>query len=381
MIKIAKNKSLQNNVIDCLSKIADHRDQNKIIHPLPTILFTSICAIFCGAEGWEDIVLWAESNKKFLSKYVDTSNGTPSYSTIRRLFAVISPKNWDGVTRGIIDCHNPDKKPEDHISIDGKTLRGSKCTSKEIRAMQMVSAFSIENNLTLGEVKTDSKSNEIKAIPLLLDILDIKDATISIDAIACNEKIIKAILDKGANYLLGLKKNQPKLHEAVEQYAKAEGTKIKNLVKDYFDHSHGRITRRRYFTFDVTENISKLGFSKMNTIIATETISSDKYITDKSVKYEWRYYISNHNKSNNSLPSYIRNHWQVESMHWLLDVHLNDDKDKKYEKNAAENFAKTKRFLLNLVKSTPPQGKKRSIRSNLKKVGWDLDYLVELLFV
>lgn len=300
------NKSPKNNIIDCLSKIEDSRDPAKTIHPLPTILFISICAIFCSAEGWEDIVLWAESHKRFLSKYVDISKGIPSYSTIRRVFAVINPKNWDRITKGVIDCHDLNKKSEDHISIDGKTLRGSKCKSKEIRAMQMVSAFSIENNLTLAEVKTHSKSNEIKAIPLLLDILDIQDATISIDAIACNEKIIKAILDKGANYLLGLKKNQPKLHKAVEKYAQKEGTKIKNLIKDYFDDSHGRVTRRRYFTFNVTEDIAKLGFSQMSTIIATETISSDKYKEDKSVKSEWRYYISNHGKDNKSLPNYSR---------------------------------------------------------------------------
>lgn len=379
--KESNNKSefTNNNVIDCLSKVEDPRDPAKVIHPLPTILFISICAIFCGAEGWEDIVSWAESQKKFLSKYVDISKGIPSYSTIRRIFSVINPKNWGEVAKEAIDCHNLDKKSEDHISIDGKTLRGSKCKSKDIRAIQMVSAFSIENNLTLAEVKTDSKSNEIKAIPVLLDLLDIKDATISIDAIACNEKIVSAILDKGANYLLGLKKNQPKLHEAVEKYIQ-EKASPDNLVKDYFDNSHGRVTRRRYFTFDVNEDIAKLGFTKMNTIIATETISSDKYKKDKNVKTEWRYYISNHKKSNKSIPNYIKDHWQVESNHWLLDVHLKDDHDKKYEKNAAENFAKTKRLLLNLVKSIPPKGKKRSIRSNLKKVGWDLNYLVELLF-
>jgi predicted transposase YbfD/YdcC len=178
--------------------------------------------------------------------------------------------------------------------------------------------------------------------------------------------------------LLGLKKNQPKLYAAVEKYAQTTGTHLDNLVSDYFDKSHGRCVRRRCFAFDVTEEIAKLGFSKMNTIIATETISKSDY--EDKVSAQWRYYITDHNKSQPKLAKYIRDHWQIESMHWLLDVHLNDDKDKKYEENAAENFAKTKRLLLNLVKSKPPQGKKSSIRSNLKRVGWDLDYLVALLF-
>ena len=126
--------------------------------------------------------------------------------------------------------------------------------------------------------------------------------------------------------------------------------------------------------------MKKLGFSKMKSIVATETITSSKY-DNKGVTAEWRYYVTDHDKKNKKLPNYTRGHWGVESMHWCLDVHLHDDKDKKYEKNAAENFAKVKRFLFNLVKKKPPVAKKkRSLRSHLKRVGWDLDYLVRLLF-
>jgi len=365
-------------VIELLNQFNDPRDQKKVTHPLPTILFIAICAVFCGADGWEDIVMWAETHKDWLSKHVDISHGVPSYSTVRRIFMIVAPACWGMLIRQSVLQANPDKTVEDHVPIDGKTLRGSKCDSKEVRAMQMVSAWSVENNIILGEVKTDSKSNEITAIPLLLELLELEGATISIDAIGCNEKIISAILKKEAHYIIGLKKNQPKLFEAVVAYAEKEGTQPDNLISDYFDHSHGRSVRRRYFTFDVPEEIGQLGFTQMNTIIATETISSSKY--KESVTTEWRYYVTDHEKRHPGLPTYVRGHWQVESMHWCLDVHLNDDKDKKYEKNAAENFAKTKRFLLNLVKSKPPQGKKRSLRANLKLVGWDLDYLVTLLF-
>lgn len=366
------------NVLELLNEFDDPRDPKKVTHPLPTILFISICAIFCGAEGWEDIVLWAQQRKDWLSKYVNVSEGIPSYSTIRRIFMIVSPHYWGKlIQKSIVHAH-PGKVAEDHIPIDGKTLRGSKCDAKEVRAMQMVSAWSVENNIILGEVKTDSKSNEITAIPLLLELLDLEGSTISIDAIGCNEKIISTILQQGAHYLIGLKKNQPKLHEAVEKYVQAQVVTSDDLVKDYFDNSHGRCVRRRYFAFDVPQEIALLGFSDMRTIIATETISSSNYASD--VTSEWRYYLSDHDKANIKLPDYIRDHWQVESMHWCLDVHLGDDKDKKYAENAAENFAKTKRFLFNLVKTKPPIGKKRSLRSNLKLVGWNLDYLVRLLF-
>lgn len=168
------------------------------------------------------------------------------------------------------------------------------------------------------------------------------------------------------------------MHAEVEAYAQTDGTELENLQSDYFDNSHGRSTRRRYFTFPATDKMKVLGFTDMSTIIATETITSTKY--KDGVEAEWRYYITDHLPSNDKLPTYIREHWKIESTHWLLDVHLGDDKDKKYEKIAAENFAKTKRFLLNLVKSKPPKGKKRSVRQKLLTVGWDLDYLTELLF-
>lgn len=365
-------------VIDLLNEFDDPRDPEKVVHPLSTILFISICAIFCGAEGWEDIVLWAELQQDWLKKHVDLSKGLPSYSTIRRAFILISPICWGKLMREVVYEHHPNKVAEDHVPIDGKTLCASKCDSKGIRAIQMVSAWSVENNIILGEVKTDSKSNEITAIPLLLELLELEGTTVSIDAMGCNEKIISKILEQKAHYLLGLKKNQPKLFEAVEKYSQKAGAELENLVEDYCDNSHGRKVRRRYFAFDVPNEIKDLGFSEMKTIIATETISSSNYT--EGTKAEWRYYITDHGKSHPKLASYIRGHWGIESMHWCLDVHLNDDKDKKYEARAAENFAKTKRFLFNLVKSNPPAGKKRSLRSNLKLVGWDLNYLTKLLF-
>ncbi len=365
-------------VIDKLNQFNDPRDSKKVIHPLATILFIAVCAIFCGAQGWEDIVLWAETHKNWLTKYVDLSHGLPSYSTYRRAFIIISPACWGKLIRDVVWSSNPDRKEEDQVPIDGKTLRASKCDAKGVKAMQMVSAWSVENNIILGEVKTDSKSNEITAIPLLLELLDLEGATVSLDAMGCNEKIISKILEQQAHYVIGLKKNQPKLFEAIEEYSQNQGKSMDNLVDDYFDDSHGRCVRRRYFAFDVPRDIKKLGFTQMNTIIATETISSNKYT--KGTSAEWRYYLTDHDKLNSKLANYVRGHWGVESMHWCLDVHLNDDKDKKYEENAAENFAKTKRFLLNLVKSKPPKGKKRSLRLNLKLVGWDLDYLARLIF-
>lgn len=366
------------NILSLLNKFEDHRDQSKIRYPLASILFISICAIFCGSEGWEDFPLWAETHKKWLAKYIDMSHGIPSYSTFRRIFMIVKPVSWGKLLQecAISTCI---QEQEDQVAIDGKTMRGSGCQSKKIRPIQMVSAYSVVNSIILGEVAADKKSNEVKAIPLLLDLLELEGATITIDAIGCNKNIIQKIVDQGAHYVIGLKENQPKLYGAVVAHVMSHGINSDCLIEDEFDETHGRCVRRRCFAIDLPEDIKKLGFHGMNTVIATETIASNRY-DKKAVQSNWRYHITDHGTEKVGLQKYVRNHWAIESMHWMLDVHMNDDNDRKYEKNAAENFAKTKRLLLNMVKKKPFGRKKLSVRSRLKRVGWDLDYLFDILF-
>lgn len=368
-------------VLELLSSIDDPRDQKKILYPLPTLLFISICAIFCGAESWDDIVTFAESRQKWLLNYVELNQGIPCYSTFRRVFTMISPSVWSTLIEGTLGLVVKERLPEDHIPIDGKTLKGTRCDSKDIRAIQMVSAWSFSNKLVLADVTTDSKSNEIKAIPLLLELLELEGCTISIDAMGCQSAILESIINKKADFVIGLKKNQPSLYDAVLTYSKEHGESQEHLIEDHFDESHGRLVRRRYFAFPLPDSAKTVALPGIRTIIATETISSEKN-KQGNVSAEWRYYVSSHEVQNTSLPSYVRNHWSIENeYHWALDVHLHDDSDKKHDEIAATNFAKTKRLLLSLVKSKLPPGKKKSVRSRLKRVGWDLDYLLTLLLL
>lgn len=367
-------------VIDYLSTIEDPRAQEKVEYPLTTLLFISICAIFCGAEGWEDMVLFADTRQKWLSKYVDMSKGTPSYSTFRRLFSIVEPTAWSKLIEGTLGLVMQDRKPEDQIAIDGKSLRGSRCASKELRAIQMVSAWSFSNKLVLTDTSTDSKSNEIKAIPLLLELLNLDGCTISIDAIGCQAEILKMIVEKGGDFVIGLKKNQPSLYNAVLEYHQNVGNKLDNLIHDEWDESHGRLVRRRYFTYKLPKDSVPSSLEGINSIIATETISSKKH-GDK-VSAEWRFYITSHDTTKENLHTYVKNHWSIENeLHWHLDVHLNDDGDKKRDEVAAVNFSRIKRMLLSLVKTKIPPGKKRSVRSRLKQVAWDTDYLISLLSI
>lgn len=365
-------------VLAFLSTVDDPRDQEKVVYPLVSLLFMSICSIFCGAESWDDMVVFTESRKEWLSKYIDMTAGIPSYSTFRRVFSTIDPGAWSALIEGTLGLVIKERAPEDHIPIDGKTLRGTRCASKEVRAIQMVSAWSISNKISLADIKTESKSNEITAIPLLLDLLTLDGCTVTIDAAGCHENILQKIQEKGGDFVVGLKKNQPLLYQAVYNYSKAHGEVQDHLIQDDFDESHGRLVRRRYFAYPLPDEIKPLSLAGIKTIIATETISS---INNKDgISAEWRYYVTSHDADNPKLARYVREHWSIENeYHWQLDVHLNDDKDKKYDDVAAENFARTKRLLLNLVKAKQPEGKKRSVRSRLKRVAWDLDYLLTLL--
>tara|TARA_B100001079_G_C16359375_1_gene492141 strand:+ start:104 stop:1216 length:1113 start_codon:yes stop_codon:yes gene_type:complete len=365
-------------VLDFLSSVDDPREQEKVVYPLVSLLFMSICAVFCGAESWDDMVVFTESRKDWLSKYIDMKAGIPSYSTFRRVFSVIQPNAWIALIEGTLGIVIKERKPEDQIPIDGKTLRGTRCASKEIRAIQMVSAWSVSNKISLADIRTDSKSNEIKAIPLLLDLLSIEGCTITIDAAGCQEAILQKITEKDGDFVIGLKKNQPSLYQAVHDYSKEHGEKPEHLIDDGFDESHGRLVRRRYFAFPLPDTAKPFALTGIKSIIATETISSNNNM--HGVSAEWRYYVTSHEVGNPKLARYVREHWSIENeYHWQLDVHLNDDKDKKYDDVAAENFARTKRLLLNLVKAKQPEGKKRSVRSRLKRVAWDLDYLLALL--
>lgn len=362
-----------------LESVPDPRDPKKIHHPLTNLLFMSLCSVCSGADTWEDMVTWCELNQDWLKKYIDLTAGIPSYSTFRRLFSLIPPEHFQTLLREMIQMHHPSLSTEDQIAIDGKTLRGSRCQSKHIKPIQMVSAWSVANQLTLAEQVTESKTSELRTIPLLLSQLNIEGTTITVDAIGCHNSVVDAILAGKAHYVIGLKKNQPKLFQQVEAFAHEYTTQLEHLIKDGFDDLHGRLVRRRYFACQLPEAICLSGPTAMQTLIAVETISNQG--SSRKAVAHWRYYITDLPASGGPvLANYIRSHWQIESYHWLLDVHLNDDHDKKYTENAAENFARIKRLLLNILKSKPVQGKRISIRSRLKRIAWDKDYLVDVLF-
>ena len=359
-------------ILEKLDNIIDPRDEAKIDYPLSSIIFITLCAVLCKAESWKDVVLFGESKEEWLKNYIDLANGIPSEWTFRRIFILLPPN----ILEKLLTEHASDivTDKEDQIAIDGKALRGSR--GHGFKALQSVSAWSINNSLVLGERSVEEKSNEITAIPELIKLLDLNGCTITIDAMGCQKSIVKDIINNDAEYVLGLKKNHPKLYKIVSNHMQQNSINPEHCLGDDFEYTHGRLTRRRCFSCssDEIDNIPDEWLG-LKSFVAIECINKTK---NSDVTAEWRYYISSHDANNQKLPLYIRNHWGIEnSLHWVLDVNMGEDADKKAERNSAKAFGVLKRIALNIVRTKDKS--KGSIKGKLKKAGWSNKYLLSLL--
>ena len=364
-------------ILTRIEEIADPRMVGKVRHKLSTIIFVTLCGILSGCEDWNDIRDYCKVKKEWLSQYVCLKNGVPSSYTFRRVFTLLSPDNIENLLRTHAAEIVRDKNPSDQIAVDGKALRGSKTPNSQ--CLHSVSAWCHENGLVLGEEQVASKSNEIIAIPLLLQSLNLKNNTVTIDAAGCQKNIVSQIIKQRGHYVLGLKRNHPKLYKAMEEHVLNKGESDAHRLYDAFDNSHGRRVRRRYFGYDVSKLDEIKEWSSAKTVVAVETISSKNNDPQHSTSAEWRYFLSSHKSSDKRLPAYIRNHWSIENkLHWVLDVHMKEDNDQKSERKSARSFALLKRIAINVVrtKDTTP---KRSLRRKLKLSAWDNNYLLRML--
>jgi predicted transposase YbfD/YdcC len=360
-----------------IAGISDPRMAGKVQHKLSSIIFVALCGVLCGCESWSDIRDYCQIKREWLSQYISLVNGIPSSDTFRRVFTLLNPDCVESLLRTHASEIVGSGRASDQIAVDGKALCGSK--KLDLQCLYSVSAWCHENGLVLGEKQTDSKSNEITAMPLLLESLDLKGSTVTIDAAGCQKSIAKLIIEKKGDYVLGLKLNHPKLYEAVQEHIKQNGENSENRLFDAFDCSHGRKVRRRYFGYNISKLPGIKDWSSAKTVVAVETISSKDNDPNHKVSTEWRYYLSSHECNDKRLPDYIRNHWSIENkLHWVLDVHLKEDYDQKAERKSARSFSLLKRIALNIVR-TKDKTPKRSLRRKLKHSAWDNDYLLSML--
>jgi predicted transposase YbfD/YdcC len=358
--------------IEFFSELEDPRVDRTKDHLLEDIIFITIAAVICGAETWNDIENYGKSKEAWLKQFLKLQNGIPTHDTFNRVFSAIEPKQLESCFLNWIKAIAKITKGE-VVSIDGKTIRGSlNKGSKSI--VHMVSAWANQNRLTLGQIKVADKSNEITAIPKLLEVLAINECIVTIDAMGCQTKIAEKIIDKGADYVLAVKGNQGSLENGIKDTIRF--TKPVDTIEDT-DFGHGRIETRKCSLYTDFSHIDN--YKRWKGLKCIVLIDSTRYIkaTGKEEK-EKRLYISSLEPCSEKIAQSIRKHWGIEnSLHWVLDVSFNEDKSMKRNAIAVQNFSIINRIALNLV--TNEKSKKRSIKGKRLDAGWNNNYLLKIL--
>jgi predicted transposase YbfD/YdcC len=361
-------------------------------HLLSDVLAISILAVLCGAQGWIAVEAWAWANLDWLESFLELPHGIPSHDTFDRVFALLDPlafeKCFMSWTAALVKSFKGL-----FIAVDGKTLRRSFKRAWSKTPVHLVSAFLTQNQLVLGQVATDAKSNEITAIPQLLAMLTLSGATVSIDAMGCQREIAAQIRRQGGHYLLAVKDNQPTLHEKVKGLL--DGAIIESFAGmqyDYFeetDGGHGRIETRRVW---VTNEVKSLGqdllglWDGLASVVVVESVRQDLGDFSGKVSTERRYYITSHDGIDaRFIAAGIRQHWGVENgLHWCLDVAMGEDQSRVRVKHGAENFSRLRRIALNKLKRFEIKKKngkvlQAGIALKQQACGWNREFLIQAL--
>lgn len=361
-------------LLEHFSHIDDPRIERQKKHLLPNIFFITICAVICGADDWATVEEFGNSNKEWFEEQLDLKHGIPSHDTFSRVYSLIDTQQFsDSFSRWVSDIAQLSEG--EVIAIDGKCLRGSIDRASNKAAIYMVSAWAQQNHLVLGQQKVDDKSNEITAIPKLLTQLDIAGAVVTMDAMGCQTKIAKQVIEQKADYVLSLKGNQGDLHEDVVTYFESDLSP--EVGNENYDGGHGRIETR---TIRATADIQWLrdrhpNWTSLKSIIA---VTAKRELKNKTEK-ETRYFISSLDATNpRKLGSIVRAHWSIENnLHWVLDHSFDEDAHRTRKGNSAANMAIIRHIALNLLKAE--KSVKRGIKIKRLKAGWNKLYLLKVI--
>jgi predicted transposase YbfD/YdcC len=366
-------------IAEHFASLEDPRVDRTKLHPLINILVIALCGVICGADSWVDIELFGESKQRWFAKFLDLENGIPSHDTFGRVFARLDSEqfqrcfvNW---VQAICDVLQGQV-----VAVDGKTVRRSHDRTIGKDAIHMVSAWATENQLVLAQTKVDDKSNEITAIPALLELLELSGCIVTIDAIGCQKEIAEQIVDQGAEYVLALKANQGRLYRDAQTLFE-DARAIDFADCDYHrtvDKGHGRIEIRECWATAHPEYLAALYKPEQWTGLHTVAMVRAERRIGAKVETETRCYISSLPGDAKQLLAAIRDHWHIENkLHWVLDVTFREDDSRIRTGNADQNMTVLRHMALNLLKRE--QSTKRSIRGKRLKAGWDEGYLARIL--
>jgi predicted transposase YbfD/YdcC len=370
-----KPKSL----FDHFGVIEDIRDEKKRRHLLIEMLVIAITAVICGANGWVQVEEFGKAREAWFRTFLQLPHGIPSHDTFGRVFALLSPEVFEACFRDWVASVR-EVCGEDIVAIDGKSLRRSHRRDKGFGPLHMVSAWSTANGVVLAQQATEAKSNEITAIPKVLEMLELKGCIVTIDAMGCQKTIAKKIVERGGDYVLALKGNQSTLAEAVEElFIDADAADYAGWSVDThetIDRGHGRVETRRYFTLTAVDKIPQAAdWEKLNMV---GMVQSERQVNGKT-RLDYRFYIGSIGGDAQRFAWAVRNHWGIENrLHWCLDIAFREDESRVRDRQAANNLAVLRHIAVNLLK------KDTTIKGGLKTkrlvAGWNEDYIANLLF-
>jgi predicted transposase YbfD/YdcC len=361
------------------------------LHKLIDIIVITLCGTLAKCDSWDEIAEYAEQKQEFLARFLELPNGIPSHDTISRTFAMLDPKLWtDYFVRWMKNQTQVSKAKIEQIQIDGKTARGTKSSGKgkikgkKLEALEIVSAWASEVQLVIGEVAVEAGSNEIRAVPALLEQLDLEGTVVSLDAMGCQKETTDLIVAGGGDYLVALKGNQQTLHQAaIDLFADVQNDQGKTReVPDShstFDVAHGRQeTRVCYVLKDLSQfEVADCGvenWTGLNSLVVVEATRAAK----GKETFERRYYVTSADWSAETALARVRGHWSIENQqHYVLDMVFHEDANRTRKGYAAQNQAVMRRLALNLLNLNPQKGKSKRLQ-RLRAL-LDDDYLLELL--
>lgn len=373
-------------ILEYFASVTDPRVERSQRHPLASVLVLSLCAVVCGADSFVAIEHFGKARASWLKTFLDLPNGIPSHDTIGRIFAMLDPQALEEAFRRWVATVATLTKGE-VVAIDGKTLRRSFQKADRTAFVHMVSAWATGNRMVLGQVKTEDKSNEITAIPRLLELLQLKGCLVTIDAMGCQKEIATSIVEREADYLLAVKDNQPTLSAAVAGvFGEALGDPEFPTAANHHttaEKGHGRTEVRRCWTMNIDAECGA-PFDQWTQLKGIVLVETERTVDGKTSTERRHYITSRSNLSAKAALAASRSHWGIENqLHWVLDVAFREDDCRVRAGHAAENFAVIRHIAINLLKAVEGglDGKKLGVKNKRLLAGWHDGYLLRVLGV
>ena len=365
-------------ILTHFASLPDPRRERRRLHRLLDLVAIALCAVIAGCDDWVEVAAYGRQKRDWLKTFLPLPHGIPSHDTFSRVFSLLDPHAFQRCFTRWIEALQTATGGK-LVAIDGKTLRHSFDTAAGTSALHLVSAWAAQNHLLLGQRAVDGHSNEITAIPELLAVLDLKGATVTLDAMGCQKEVVEAIRAQGADYVIPVKGNQGTLHDDLSDFfidcLDNDFAGVPHRYLKRVADAHGRHESRHYYVTEVPETLRTRG--QWRDLRTVGMVYAERRVGDGEVFGETRFFISSLRPEVKAFARAVRGHWGIEnSLHWVLDVAFGEDASRVRKDHGPENLAWLRRVAVSLLRNEPTEA---SIKCKRKMAGWDNDYLLRIL--